>query len=285
MPFLRRAGALALAGALFLGATSTPTASAEGASLNGLMAPELTFPAGVNGVERGATLSSFRGRVVWLKFWLRDCPRCRKTLPEAQRLHELYGKSGLVVLTVVHQYGPDQVKPFLDQFGYTFPVASDPTGALAQAYQVNHRPTDYLIGVDGRVIVSNGVDVELIKGGLPEYRRKELGSVPAGAEASRDAALAGEYGDYGRALTLAHAAASAPSATAEVKAFAARLEVLAKRKLEERIEVANVLWRRKDLDGAKHTFEGLVAAYAETPLAARAKEARDAYVAASSKGT
>ena len=276
---IRRFAALVLAG---LGAAGAAPAMAEGASLNGLMAPELTFPAGVNGVGRGTTLSSFRGRVVWLKFWLRDCPRCRKTLPEAQRLHELYGKSGLVVLTVVHQYGPEQVEPFLKQFGYTFPVASDPTGALAQAYQVNHRPTDYVIGVDGRVKLSNGVDLEVIKGELREHRGRELGPVPAGLGGVEQAVKAGDYGDYGRALQLAQAAAA--EGTAEVKTFAARLEALARQKLEVGLEVAAAHWKRKDIAAARETYEGLATSYAGTPLATRAKEALDAFVAATTKG-
>jgi thiol-disulfide isomerase/thioredoxin len=222
--------------------------------------------------------------VVWLKFWLRDCPRCRKTLPEAQRLHELYGNSGLVVLTVVHQYGPDQVKDFLKQFGYTFPVASDPTGALAQAYQVNHRPTDYLIAVDGRVRVSNGAPLDVIRQELKGYRGNELGAVPQGLDGVKTAVLQGDYGDYGQALTLTLAAASAPEASPDVKAFAARLETLAKRKLDVGIEVARAHWNRKDLAAAREAFEGLAKSYAGTPLGPTAKEALDAFTAATAKG-
>ena len=189
---------------------AAPAARAEGALLDGLMAPELAFGAGLNGVAPGTTLSSFRGQVVWVKFWLRDCPHCRATLPKVQELHELLGKSGLVILTVVHQYAPEQVKPFLDQSGYTFRVGCDPSGALAQAYQVNRRPTDYVIGVDGRVKSSNGAPEEVIAQELGRYRVAELGRVPAGLEAVKEKVQAW---DYGSALKAVLAAAAAPQAS------------------------------------------------------------------------
>jgi thiol-disulfide isomerase/thioredoxin len=276
--------------ALVPAALAPRAAEAEGALLDGLMAPELTFSTGLNGIEPGTKLSSFRGKVVWLKFWLRDCPRCRKTLPEIQRYHELYGKSGLVILTVVHQYGPDQMREFLerpprlpgDPAGqarppYTFRVASDLSGALAQAYQVNHRPTDYLIGIDGRVRVSNSAPEDMIVAELAKYREKELGTVPLGLDGVGPSV---RNWKYGRALKLAQAAAAKPTAPAEHREFAARLEALVKSKVEVDLEIAHTFWRRKELARAKESFEGLVADYAETPHAARTKEALDAFTSA-----
>jgi peroxiredoxin len=280
MPTFRSALLLACLALPF--AVARPRAAlAEGAHLEGLMAPELTFPSGLNGIEPGTKLSSFRGRVVWLKFWLRDCPRCRKTLPEAQRLHDLYGKSGLVVLTVVHQYGPDQMREFMDlenaqKERYTFRVASDPTGSLAQAYQVNHRPTDYLIAIDGRVRISNGAPENVIFQELQKYRLKELGPVPLGLDEVERSV--GEW-KYGTALRLALAAAAKPDAPVDHKQFALRLEALVKRKIEDDVDFANTLWRRKDASRARERFERLAGEYADTPFAARAKEAADAFKA------
>lgn len=260
-----------------LGSVGVRPCDAEGATLTGLLAPELTFPTGLNGVARGQTLSAYRGKVVWLKFWLRDCPRCRKTLPLAQELHELYGKSGLVVLTVVHQFAPDQVRPFLEKEGYTFPVACDPTGALAQAYQVNHRPTDYVIGVDGRVKVSNGGPEDMLHDELARYRVAELGRVPVGLESVRDEVRAWRYGP---ALKQAAAAAAANEAPAEVRDFAARLDGLAARKLDEDVERGNVLLRRKRPDEARLLLEALATGHAGTVLAAKAEAALEAFRAA-----
>jgi len=260
------------------GVVGTRDGAAEGAMLTGLLAPELTFPTGLNGIERGQTLSSFKGKVVWLKFWLRDCPRCRKTLPLAQELHELYGKSGLVVLTIVHQYAPDQVRPFLDKEGYTFPVACDPTGALAQTYQVNHRPTDYVVGADGRIVQSNSGPEEVLQEALAKYRVIELGRVPAGLESVKDDVRAWRYGP---ALKRASDAAAAGDASAEVRDFAARLDRLATLKLDVDIERGQTLQRRKRPDEARSLFEALAAGHVGTPLEAKAQAALTAFQAAS----
>jgi cytochrome c biogenesis protein CcmG/thiol:disulfide interchange protein DsbE len=262
---------------LLAAAAGAPPVAAEGAYLNDLVAPELTFPTGLNGVTKGQTLSSFRGKVVWLKFWLRDCPRCRKTLPRAQELHELYGKSGLVVLTVVHQYGPDQVKPFLDKEGYTFPVACDPTGALAQAYQVNHRPTDYVIGVNGRVLVSNAGPDDVLEKQLELHRVGELGRVPPALEGVKEEVRGDRYGPaLSKALALAGAADAAP----EVREFAARLQGLAEHHLGAQIDRAHALARRERMDEARSLLEGLATGFEGTPFAERAREAWDAFRAA-----
>jgi peroxiredoxin len=265
-----------LAALLGVGA-GCPSVAAEGAALNKLMAPEMTFPAGLNGIDAGTTLSSFRGRVVWIKFWLRDCPHCRKTLPAAQEMHELYGASGLVVLTVVHQYGPEQVRPFLEQHGYTFPVACDPTGALAQLYQVNRRPTDYLVGIDGRVMVSNDAPQDVLLAELARQRSAELGRVPPGLEAVKQSV---EAWDYGAALREAQRAAAAEDAPAEVRDLAAKVDALASRRLPIDVERARTLWRRKRVEEAGRLFQHLATGfagskYADTAAAAL-KEFQDA---------
>lgn len=268
---------LAVAALVWAGVQAPAPLRAEGAQLDGLMAPELVFPDGLNGITRGTTLSSFRGKVVWIKFWLRDCPRCQKTLPDVQRLHELYAGSGLVVLTVVHSYLPDQVRPFLTQKGYTFPVGCDPTGTLAAAYQVNHRPTDYVVGAAGRVRSSNGAPLEVILSELAQLRVRELGRLPPGLEAVRAAV---EAWDYAAAWKAAQAAAQAPEASDEVRAFAERFSALAQQRLEQRIETANAHWRRKELPEARELLEGLARAAQGTPFKTRTGEALEAFRAA-----
>jgi len=245
-------------------------AAAEGAVLDGLMAPEMTFPAGLNGVSRGTTLSSFRGKVVWIKFWLRDCPHCRKSLPLAQQMHDLYGGSGLVVLTVLHQYAPDEVKPFLDQNRYTFPVGCDPTGALAQAYQVDRRPVDYVVGIDGRVRVSNRGPEDILQEELARFRVAELGKVPAGLDEVRERVKAW---DYGTALKLARRAAEPAEAPAAVRDLAQRVAALAGTRLEADLARAQVLVRLGRGGEAQDVLRSLAQGYAGTEHEARAAQA------------
>jgi thiol-disulfide isomerase/thioredoxin len=260
-------GALALAGA------SGRAARAEGSDLDGRMAPEMTFPAGLNGVGPGTTLSSFRGKVVWIKFWLRDCPHCRKTLPKLQDMHDTYGRSGLQILAVVHKYGPEDVQPVMDQLGYSFPVAMDPDGSRAALYGVQSRPTDYIVGIDGRVRASNGAPDEVIQEELARYRLAELGTVP---ETLAPVRASVRTGDYGAALRFADAEAKKDDATAEVKAAALRIQKIAESKLHNRVARANAFLRRHRTAEAKSECAGMVESFKGTTLEEKARQLQEA---------
>ncbi|HHB13479.1 MAG TPA: TlpA family protein disulfide reductase [Chromatiales bacterium] len=96
-------------------------------------------------------LSAYRGRVVILNFWASFCAPCRHEMPALQRLWDRYRDRGLVVLAVAADRGDSrQVRRFVEQGGYTFPVALDPTGAVRNRYEVVVLPTTYLIARDGR---------------------------------------------------------------------------------------------------------------------------------------
>lgn len=252
-------------------AVPTVPCEASGSNLDGRMAPDMTFPDGANGVAPGQSLSDYRGqKVVWVKFVLRDCPHCRRTLPRAQQLHERWGGSGLVVLVVVHKYGAAEITPFIRQFGYTFPVGSDPTGSLANRYGVRDRPTDYLVGIDGRVRASNGASDEAILNALAEYRVARVGALPASLAAVRTAVWNWKLGE---ALQLVEAAAAAPDADAGVREAAARVEALAAEELAARLEMAVGLERRRQIAEARNLHERIVEAFQGTSLEARASQA------------
>jgi peroxiredoxin len=253
-------------------AMPAPTARAEGQDLTGRMAPDLAFLAGLNGVGAGTTLSGLRGQVVWIKFWLRDCPICRRALPRAQELHERFGRSGLVVLTVVHKFGPEEVIGFMQENGYTFAVGSDPEGRLAARYGVQQRPVDYLVGIDGRVRSSNGLDEAALAEELAKWRLAELGRVPETLEDVRQAVW---RGDYGEALRRAAARAGAEGATAEERAVHARVEELAGAKLANRVERARASIARGRRAEARAELDAVVEAFRGTVHEARAAAARE----------
>jgi len=261
--------------ALLLPLAHLAPAAGEGLNLDGRLAPELTFTTGMNGIAPGTSLSSFRGKVVWLKFILRDCPRCRATLPHAQELHERWGGSGLVVLAVVHQYGPDEMAAFLSQNGYTFPVGTDRDGSLAARYGVQHRPADYVIGIDGRIVASNAAPDTVLRTELGRYRLARLGAVPAEMNAVRDAVW---NWDYGTALRTTEAAVAAgPDVTPEVRALDERVRVQAREELEARLALAGRYEGRRDLAGAQAIYDRVVEHFRGTSLEAVAAAARAAF--------
>lgn len=243
-----------------------------GLVLDGRKAPDFTFPDGID-LEAGTRLSSFRGDVVWIKFVLRDCPRCTDELPRANERHERWGGSGLVVLVVMHEHPPEAFGEAYARQGHGFRVGCDPKGAMARAYGVGRRPTDYVVGIDGRVVASNGAPDSVLRRELARRRVARIQPVPAGLEDVRDLVWSWEYGE---ALRIAAGRRAKTAADEDHAAFFARVERDATAELEGRIAYARRLAASERRARAVQVLDLLVAHFEGTALHARAKAARAA---------
>lgn len=98
-------------------------------------------------------LSDFRGERVLLNFWATWCPPCRAEMPDMQKFHE----DGDVVILGVNltdtRNESEDVYPFLDEFGITFPILLDRSGEISYLYQIQPIPTSFLI--DSHGIIQN----------------------------------------------------------------------------------------------------------------------------------
>lgn len=129
-------------------ATEAPTAAAEK-----VLPPDFRLTDQYGNTHQ---LSEYQGQTVFLNFWATWCPPCRSEMPEIQQLYEEYGfnEGELVVLGVASpDYGSegslDEVKAFLADNGYTFPVAMDSRGAWTYQYGIRAYPTTFMISADG----------------------------------------------------------------------------------------------------------------------------------------
>lgn len=110
------------------------------------------------------SLSDYEGEIVFLNFWGSWCPPCRKEMPYFETIHQQYGNKGVNILAVSStqvelQGGNDsdkaksQVKSFIDDSGFTFPVPLDPDsevlGEYNKIYPVIGVPTTYMIDREG----------------------------------------------------------------------------------------------------------------------------------------
>lgn len=272
MAWISRAFLFAFAAAVVWGAPEP--ARAQGNDLTGRLAPDLSFSDGMNGVAAGSTLSAFRGRVVWVKFILRDCPRCRASMPRVQQLHDRWGGSGLVVLTVVRRFGPAGMRSFMAQNQYDFRVGTDPDGNQASRYGVRTMPTDYVIGVDGRVKASNGAPESVLLTELGKYRLARLGTVPESMLSVRDAVW---NWDYGTALRTVEAAVANGGGDAEDQALAARVSTQAREELDARLALASKRARQGKTDIASAIYDRIVEKFKGTSLAPLAQAARERF--------
>lgn len=100
-------------------------------------------------------LQDFIGKdVILINFWATWCVPCVKELPHFDEFHKNYEERGLTVLTITVD-GPEtvaKVKPFMERYGYTFPVLLDTESRVIALY--NPRvilPYTVLIDRQGRI--------------------------------------------------------------------------------------------------------------------------------------
>lgn len=135
----------------------TSTAGKIPAPREGFLAPDFTLK-----TFEGETLmlSQFRGQAVLVNLWATWCPPCRAEMPAIQKLYVEYKDRGLVVLAVdmTYQDKVGAVLPFTQEYGLTFPILIDDTGAIAEKYELRSLPSSFFIGRDGviREVVIGG---------------------------------------------------------------------------------------------------------------------------------
>ena len=72
-------------------------------------------------------------------------------MPAIEKIHNEYKDDGLVVLAVnmTYQDTKSNIIPFTAEYGLTFPILLDQTGAVGTAYQLRSLPSSFFIGRDG----------------------------------------------------------------------------------------------------------------------------------------
>ena len=140
------------------GSSSLSNSVTTSVSQSGL-APDFTLPVvGPNGLTgQTVTLSSFRGKVVFLEFMEPWCPHCQNMAPILDGLYTQYGKGNVVFLTVAGPWNgatANDAANFIGKYGTGWIYVYDSSGTIFSEYGVNSTPTFYIIGTDGSVSTS-----------------------------------------------------------------------------------------------------------------------------------
>jgi peroxiredoxin len=99
--------------------------------------------------------SDLRGKPVLVNFWASWCTPCRQEMPEIVRAYDWSRDQGLVVVAIDLQENAGQVRAFAEDFGMTFPIVTDRTGQVADAWRIGGPvegiPASYFVDAEGVV--------------------------------------------------------------------------------------------------------------------------------------
>ncbi len=97
------------------------------------------------------TLADLRGAPALINFWASWCDPCRHEAPELERLYRSM-PHGARLVGVDYTDKEDSAREFIDEYGWTFPVLSDPNGIFGARFSFSGLPTTVAIDSQGRIV-------------------------------------------------------------------------------------------------------------------------------------
>lgn len=97
-------------------------------------------------------LKSYHGKVVYLDFWASWCKPCQKSFPWMNQLLTRYPAEKFTVITINLDAETEAMHQFLGKVEANFDIYHDPSGQIAEQFQIEGMPTSYLIDAAGKVV-------------------------------------------------------------------------------------------------------------------------------------
>lgn len=110
-------------------------------------APDFILPRLDN--QQSLSLSSLRGKVVYVDFWASWCAPCAVSLPALQQLHDELNPQGFEVVAINLDEHPSHATQFLASRDITYAVVFDADKTTPQRYRVAGMPTAFLVDRQG----------------------------------------------------------------------------------------------------------------------------------------
>jgi thiol-disulfide isomerase/thioredoxin len=98
------------------------------------------------------SLSSFRGKLVFLSFWATWCGPCKQELPSLQAMYNKLKGKGFEILAVDIMEDETKVSAFVKENAMTFPVLLDTSGSVGRDYDAGSIPTNYIVDRKGKIL-------------------------------------------------------------------------------------------------------------------------------------
>ena len=97
------------------------------------------------------TLSSARGKWVFLHFWASWCGPCREEMPAIQKMNEVLDHNKLEIVMINTAENEDTIFSFLAETGISLNSLMDADGQVTEKYKPRGLPTTMLIDPDGNL--------------------------------------------------------------------------------------------------------------------------------------
>ena len=97
-------------------------------------------------------LKQYNGKVVYLDFWASWCKPCQKSFPWMNGMVQRYPAEGFKLITINLDSDAKAMNDFLSRVPAQFDIYHDPSGTLADKFQLQGMPTSYLINKSGKVV-------------------------------------------------------------------------------------------------------------------------------------
>ncbi len=121
--------------------------------ITGSYAPDFTLK-DMKGSDH--TLSSYRGKAVFVNFWATWCKPCREEMPSMEVLYKYLKERNvpfeMLAISMDRVTTQKEVDSFVKNLGITFPVLLDPWGNTDGKYKLTGVPETYIVDQEGRVV-------------------------------------------------------------------------------------------------------------------------------------
>ncbi|MDR3325411.1 MAG: TlpA family protein disulfide reductase [Spirochaetaceae bacterium] len=101
------------------------------------------------------SLTSLRGRIVFLNFWAAWCPPCRAEMPSIEALYQRFKDADIEFFAIDAAENAKTVQKFVQDQALHVPVLLDDDGKVSRDYRIQAIPATVVVGRDGTIILSS----------------------------------------------------------------------------------------------------------------------------------
>jgi DsbE subfamily thiol:disulfide oxidoreductase len=100
------------------------------------------------------SIEAYRGRPLVINFFASWCPPCQQEAPQlaAFEYDQSLKTNGAAIVGVIFNDADAAVRRFVSSEGVNYPVLTDPTGGIANAWGVTSPPTTFIVNARGVVV-------------------------------------------------------------------------------------------------------------------------------------